>query len=192
MPDFPFVFAKMSSSLTGPFGDLVIGDSETIDWEVEAVVVIGREARNVKAGNAWDHIAGVTCGQDFSDRTIQWRTGPNRQTTLGKSLPGFGPTGPLLVTPDEYENPDDIELSCTVNGEERQHGRTADLIFDVPTLIEYLSAVTTLFPGDLIFTGTPEGVGIGRTPPLYLKAGDVVETFVHGAGSMRHVVKSHS
>jgi 2,4-didehydro-3-deoxy-L-rhamnonate hydrolase len=189
VPKHPFVFAKMASSLAGPYGDLIIRDSESIDWEVEAVVIIGRTARDVDAGAAWDYVAGVTCGQDFSDRAIQWRLGPNRQTTLGKSLPGFGRTGPLLVTPDEYENPDDIELSCTVNGEERQHGRTSELIFNVPTLIEYLTAVTTLFPGDLIFTGTPEGVGIGRTPPLYLKPGDVVESFVAKAGSMKHVVK---
>lgn len=190
VPAQPFVFAKMISSLAGPFGDLMIGDHRTVDWEVEAVVVIGRAARNVEAADAWDHVAGITAGQDFSDREIQSRLGPNSQPTLGKSLPGFGPTGPYLVTPSEYQNPDDIEIFCEVNGERRQHGRTSDLIFGVPKLVEYLSSVTRLSPGDLIFTGTPEGVGVGRVPPLYLQGGDIVETTVEKAGTMRHTVKA--
>jgi 2,4-diketo-3-deoxy-L-fuconate hydrolase len=187
VPAHPFTFTKTAAALAGPDGDLVI-DSETVDWEVELVVVIGKTADKVAAADAWDYVAGLTVGQDFSDRAVQNRLGPNSQPTLGKSRAGFGPTGPYLVTPDEFDNPDDLALSCTINGEVMQQGRTSELIFNVPALIEYLSAVLPLQPGDLVFTGTPAGVGIGRTPAVYLKPGDRVETTVEGIGTLHHTV----
>jgi 2,4-didehydro-3-deoxy-L-rhamnonate hydrolase len=186
VPSHPFVFTKTTAALAGPFGELPL-PSATIDWEVELVAVIGRTADTVRAEDAWAHIAGLTVGQDFSDREVQNRLGANSQPTLGKSRPGFAPTGPYLVTPDEFADPDDIPLSCVINGETVQSARTSELIFGVPRLVEYLSAVLPLQPGDLIFTGTPAGVGIGRTPAVYLRPGDVVETTVDGIGTIRQV-----
>ncbi|MFF2050309.1 fumarylacetoacetate hydrolase family protein [Leifsonia sp. NPDC058194] len=184
LPKYPFVFTKTAAALAGPFGDVVV-PSETIDWEVELVVVIGASAYKVSQDEAWEHVAGLTVGQDFSDRAIQGRLGPNTQPTLAKSLPGFAPTGPYLVTPDEFADRDDIPLWCTVNGEEMQRSTTAGLIFGVAELVSYLSQDIPLFPGDLIFTGTPAGVGFGRSPQIYLKPGDVVETGIEGIGTIR-------
>lgn len=186
VPSNPFVFSKLRSSIAGPNGDLTLF-SETVDWEVELVAVIGKKAWKVDKADAWDYVAGVTVGQDFSDREVQNRVGPNSQPTLGKSRPGFGPTGPWLVTTDEFADRNNIPLSCSINGEVVQNGTTAGLIFGVEELISYLSDVTELHPGDLIFTGTPAGVGIGQNPPRYLKEGDVVDTFIEGIGTMRHV-----
>ena len=127
------------------------------DWEVELVVIIGRTAAACPRA-AWNYVAGLSVGQDVSERILQMATTPP-QFSLGKSFPRFGPVGPWLVTPDEFTDPDDLELGCSINGEDMQKGRTGDMIFGVSELIEQLSAVTPLLPGDLIFTGTPSGVG---------------------------------
>ncbi|GAB3148321.1 fumarylacetoacetate hydrolase family protein [Amycolatopsis stemonae] len=184
LPDSPAVFTKFPSCLTGPTGEIALTGS-TVDWEVELVAVVGREARNVAAEHGWDHIAGLTAGQDLSDRTVQL-AGPAPQFSLGKSAPGFGPTGPWLVTPDEFADRDDLVLGCEVNGEPVQKGRTSDLIFPVPEIVARLSAILPLRPGDVIFTGTPAGVGMARSPQRFLTAGDELVTTVEGIGSMRH------
>jgi 2-keto-4-pentenoate hydratase/2-oxohepta-3-ene-1,7-dioic acid hydratase in catechol pathway len=155
---------------------------DTVDWEVELVVVIGRRADAVAASDAWWHVAGLTIGQDLSDRTLQFAAG--NQFSLGKSHRGFAPTGPWIVTTDELVDPDDLGLGCSVDGVERQNARTSDLIVGVAELVEYLSSVTTLLPGDLIFTGTPAGVGMGMSPPRYLRPGEVVESWIEGIGTM--------
>jgi 2,4-diketo-3-deoxy-L-fuconate hydrolase len=183
-PIAPTTFTKFPTCLTGPVGDVVL-TGDTVDWEVELVVVVGKLARGIDAGTAWDHVAGVTAGQDITDRQQQ-RLPPVPQFSLSKSHPGFGPIGPALVTPDELGDPDDLGLGCTLNGETVQLGRTRDLIFSVPELISRLSHNVTLLPGDLIFTGTPDGVGMARTPPAFLRAGDILESFVEGVGTLRH------
>jgi 2-keto-4-pentenoate hydratase/2-oxohepta-3-ene-1,7-dioic acid hydratase in catechol pathway len=182
-PEYPPTFTKFPSCIAGPYDELRL-PSEAVDWEVEVVVVIGRRSEGVATADAWNHIAGITVGQDISERHVQMRP-PVPQFSLGKSYPGFGPTGPMLVTPDEFDDPDDLELGCYLNGEQMQLGRTSDLIFPVPVLIEYLSSVVALLPGDLIFTGTPQGVGIGRQPARFLQPGDEITSFVTGVGSMR-------
>jgi 2-keto-4-pentenoate hydratase/2-oxohepta-3-ene-1,7-dioic acid hydratase in catechol pathway len=187
-PEVPPVFTKFVSSFTGPVSDLVL-PTETVDWEAELVIVLGRAATNVSTEDAWDHIAGLTAGQDFSERTLQL-AGPAPQFSLGKSYPGFAPQGPWLVTVDELDDPTDLAISCSVNGTTVQNGRTSDLIFSIPALVEHLSSVTTLLPGDVIFTGTPGGVGGGRKPPWFLKPGDVVETSIEGIGTLRQVCLS--
>jgi len=149
------------------------------------VVVMGVASTRVAEADAWRHVAGLTIGQDLSDRVVQMQP-PVPQFSLGKSFPGFGPTGPWLVTPDDLDDPDDLGLGCSVNGEPMQDGRTSDLIFSVPELIAYLSGVVTLYPGDLIFTGTPSGVGVGRQPPRFLSVGDELTTHIEGIGEMHH------
>lgn len=181
VPSVPATFTKFPTSITGPAAEVAL-PGPTVDWEVELVVVIGHRAEHVAAADAWWHVAGLTLGQDLSDRTMQFAAG--NQFSLGKSHRGFAPTGPWIVTPDELTDPDDIAIGCSVNGEEVQSGRTGDLVFPVPRLIEELSAVVTLLPGDLIFTGTPSGVGMGMSPPRYLDPGDVVESWGEGIGTM--------
>jgi 2,4-didehydro-3-deoxy-L-rhamnonate hydrolase len=157
-----------------------------VDWEVELVVVIGHRCDRVPERAAWSHIAGVMVGQDLSERQLQL-SGPAPQFSLGKSFPGFGPVGPELVTVDELANPDDLALGCRLEGGEiLQNGSTRDLIFAVPELIARLSAVCPLLPGDLIFTGTPAGVGGGRTPPKFLQPGDVLVSWIDGVGELRN------
>jgi 2-keto-4-pentenoate hydratase/2-oxohepta-3-ene-1,7-dioic acid hydratase in catechol pathway len=185
LPEYPPVFTKFLSSFTGPHGQIPL-PSATVDWEAELVVVIGKEAHDLDSTeNGWDYVAGLTVGQDLSDRVVQLRD-QIPQLSLGKSFPGFSPTGPWLVTPDEFANPDDVELGCAVNGDTKQKGRTSDLHFSVPALIAELSTVVVLYPGDVIFTGTPSGVGFTRTPPVYLAAGDELVTTIEGIGEMRH------
>lgn len=184
LPDEPVVFTKYVSSFTGPGGDIALSPGN-VDWEVELVAVIGTGGRHIPAERGWAHVAGLTVGQDISDRTTQFAA-PPAQFGLGKSYPGFSPIGPLLVTPDEFADPDDLEIGCSINGEGVQKSRTSDLIFPVPELVARLSAIVTLLPGDVIFTGTPSGVGVGRTPPRFLAAGDVLETWGEGIGRMRH------
>jgi 2-keto-4-pentenoate hydratase/2-oxohepta-3-ene-1,7-dioic acid hydratase in catechol pathway len=181
----PPVFTKFPSCITGPFGDVTLPADGHTDWEVELVVVIGRRAVGVAAADAWRVVAGLTVGQDLSERILQMAATPP-QFSLGKSLPGFGPIGPCLVTVDEFDNPDDVEITCSVNGQEVQRGHTRDLIFGVPALIEYLSNVMPLLPGDIIFTGTPAGVGMGRDPQVFLKPGDELVTSIERIGEMRH------
>lgn len=184
IPEVPLVFTKFPSSVGGPFGVVELSGPE-VDWEVEVVVVIGKGGRRIPASEAWAHVAGITGGQDLSDRAVQKRPADNPQHSLGKSFPGYSSIGPFLVTPDEFANPDDIALSCSLNGEEVQNSTTADLIFSVPDLIEYLSHIIVLQPGDLIFTGTPSGIGAVRNPPRFLTAKDVITSSVSGAGQLR-------
>ena len=181
VPEVPATFTKFPSSLSGPF-DPIPCEGPTLDWEVELVVVIGRTARSVHAANAWDVVAGLTVGQDISERTMQFAAGG--QFSLGKSYEGFGPVGPWLVTPDEVPDPNDLRLRCWVNDVLVQDDRTTDMVFTVPSLIERLSAITTLWPGDLVFTGTPAGVGITAQPPRFLAVGDVVRSEIDGIGAI--------
>jgi 2-keto-4-pentenoate hydratase/2-oxohepta-3-ene-1,7-dioic acid hydratase in catechol pathway len=182
-PDRPATFTKFPTCLTGPFADVTL-PSANVDWEVELVAVIGVKAHRVSAEKGWDHVAGLTVGQDISERVVQW--GGGGQFSLGKSFPGFGPTGPWVVTPDELANPDDLELGCKVNDEVMQSSRTSDMVFSVPRLVAELSAILPLMPGDLIFTGTPAGVGAVRKPPRFLKPGDVVTSHIEGIGTIRN------
>jgi 2,4-diketo-3-deoxy-L-fuconate hydrolase len=183
-PQFPPTFTKFPTCLTGAFTDVVVA-GDAVDYEVELVVVIGRRAERVIRADAWSHVAGLAVGQDLTERAVQQRP-PVPQFSLSKSFPGFGPVGPWLVTVDEFADPDDLELSCTVNGELRQRSRTSDLIFSVPELIEIISAITPMLPGDVIFTGTPSGVGVARTPPVFLQPGDELVSTIEGIGTMVH------
>ena len=183
VPRIPATFTKFPTCLTGPYADVTL-PSTYVDWEVELVVVIGRRAHLVSEGDAWSHVAGVTVGQDLSERVVQRAAG--RQFSLGKSYPGFGPTGPWLVTVDELDDPDDLALQCTLDDEVVQSARTGDMIVAVPGLIRVLSEVVALLPGDVIFTGTPSGVGVARDPRRYLAPGQVVESRIAGIGTMRN------
>nr|MDT0657185.1 fumarylacetoacetate hydrolase family protein [Micromonospora sp. DSM 115978] len=189
-PTSPMVFTKFPSCLTGPNGDIVLS-GEQVDWEIELVAVIGRTASRVPPEDAWGYVAGLTIGQDLSDREVQMRGAPP-QFSLGKSFPGFGPVGPWLTTLDEIKEPDQLDLTCAINGEPMQVGNTRDMVFPIPELVAYLSGVCPLQPGDLIFTGTPPGVGLGRRPPRYLVPGDVLESRIEGLGGMRHRLVSAS
>ncbi len=183
VPDVPATFTKFPASLSGPFDDIeIVGDA--VDWEVELVVVIGRIADRVPEAEAWSRVAGLTVGQDVSDRTLQFAAGA--QFSLGKSRRGYGPMGPFVVTPDELAEPDDLVLGCSVDGEVVQDARTSDLVFNVPRLIAELSSVLCLFPGDVIFTGTPAGVGFTRQPPRALRPGNMLESWIEGIGRIRN------
>ncbi|HEU4849426.1 MAG TPA: fumarylacetoacetate hydrolase family protein [Terrimesophilobacter sp.] len=184
IPDSPVVFTKYQSALTGPNTTVRLPPGGHTDWETELVVVVGRKASAVSEDDAWGHVAGLTIGQDLSERITQ-RSGPAPQFGLGKSFAGFAPTGPWIVTPDEFADPDDLGLGCSINGVEMQDGRTSSFIFGVPRLISYLSSIVTLLPGDLIFTGTPSGVGMGRDPQVWLKPGDELVTWIEGIGELR-------
>jgi len=186
VPDSPAVFTKFPTCLTGPTAPIEL-PSTTVDWEVELVVVIGRRADQVSEEKAWSHVAALTVGQDISERTVQL-AGPVPQFSLGKSFPGFGPLGPWLVTPDELADPDDLPLGCSLDGRVLQQARTSDMIFAVPELVARLSAVCPLLPGDVIFTGTPPGVGMARTPQEFLRPGTVLHSYVGGIGEMRNPV----
>jgi len=183
IPSVPATFTKFPSSLTGPFDDVEIPNG-AVDWEVELVAVVGRQADRVTEADAWDHIAGLTVGQDISDRVLQFAAGS--QFSLGKSRRGFGPLGPWVVTPDEFADPDNLALGCSIDGETLQAARTSDLVFGLPALVAELSAITPLWPGDVIFTGTPSGIGATRTPARFLQAGEVLETWVEGIGTIRN------
>ncbi len=187
IPEEPIVFAKLPSALCGPSDDIVIPRGRVrVDWEAELVVVIGRRGKHIESDQAWSYVAGVTCGQDISDREEQFRA--LRQFTVAKSYDTFAPIGPVLVTPDELPDPDDLAIRCRLDGEEVQASRTSDFIFGVPALLEWVSRYVTLEPGDLLFTGTPGGVGDSRQPPRYLTPGTVVETEIEGVGVMRNRV----
>lgn len=185
LPAAPMVFAKVASCLTGPTDDIVLA-SDTTDYEAELVLVIGSEARDVPAVSAWDVVAGVMVGQDVSDRELQ-NAGQRPQFTLGKSHDTYGPTGPYVVSTDLLADRNALPIRCEVNGEERQRDTTANLLFDVPALIAYLSSQLTLRPGDLIFTGTPSGVGLPTGN--FLRSGDVVRTVIDGVGELVNRVR---
>ncbi|MFI8003508.1 fumarylacetoacetate hydrolase family protein [Streptomyces sp. NPDC086010] len=180
----PPVFTKFATSISGPVTEVTLPPGGHTDWEIELVVVIGVRAHRVPAGDAWSHVAGLTVGQDISERVTQLE-GPSPQFSLGKSFPGFAPIGPSLVTPDALDDPDDLGLRCTVNGEEVQKSRTSDLIFSVPELLARLSSVMPLLPGDVVFTGTPAGVGLGRDPQRWLAPGDELVSTIEGIGELR-------
>ena len=180
LPEAPLVFTKFPGCLTGPVATVEMA-SDTTDYEAELVVVIGDTVRNVAAADAWNVVAGLTIGQDLSDRELQ-NAGERPQFSLAKSHDGYGPTGPLIVSPDLLDDPDALDVRCFVNGEQRQSDTTHNLIFSVPVLVEYLSRMMTLHAGDLIFTGTPEGVGLATGN--YLRSGDVVRTTISGLGEL--------
>ena len=184
LPDEPLVFTKYASSFTGPTGDITLSPGN-VDWEVELVAVLAEGGRRIPEARGWDHVAGLCIGQDVSDRVIQFAA-PPAQFGMGKSCPGYAPIGPALVSVDEFENPDDLELGCSVNGEQMQKSRTSQMVFSVPTLIAKLSAIVDLLPGDVIFTGTPAGVGVGQDPPRFLKHGDELRTWCEGVGELSH------
>lgn len=183
LPPAPLTFTKFPSCLAGPTADIELS-GDTVDWEVEIVVVIGKGGRRIPSSQAWSHVAGLTLGQDVSDRKVQ-TTGKPPQFSLGKSFDGYGPIGPAVVSVDSFPDPDDIGLWCDVSGERMQESRTSNLIFSVPYLVEYLSGICTLVPGDLIFTGTPDGVGMARG--RLLKAGDVIDSGAEVIGALRNV-----
>ncbi|MEY3643388.1 MAG: hypothetical protein RLZZ207_82 [Bacteroidota bacterium] len=181
VPEAPILFMKASSSLCGPFDPIYIPrNSVQTDWEVELAVVIGKRAKYVTKENAYDYIAGYCVHNDVSERDFQLRQGG--QWTKGKSADHFAPLGPYLVTKDEIPDPHQLSIWLEVNGELLQNSNTGDLIFDIPTLVSYVSNYMTLLPGDIISTGTPSGVGMGLKEPRYLKASDRVRLGIEGLG----------
>jgi 2,4-diketo-3-deoxy-L-fuconate hydrolase len=184
VPEKPIFFVKATSSINGPFDDVIVPTNyTTVDYEVELALVIGKRGKRVSKSSALAHVAGYLICNDVTERTAQQKEGS--QWFRGKSFDTFCPLGPYLVTADEVSNPHALELVCKVDGETRQKGTTADFIFDIPTLIEFISRNITLEPGDVITTGTPAGVGHGMKPPTYLRAGQVMELEVTGLGRQR-------
>jgi len=184
LPKTPMVFTEFPSCLAGPSADVVLS-SAFVDWEVELVVVVGRGGWHIPEERALEHVAGYCVGQDISDRRLQFSDKPP-QFCLGKSLDGFGPTGPAVVSLDEFADPNDLALTCDVAGERMQDARTSDMIFGVPTLVAYLARHCTLEPGDLIFTGTPSGVGSTRNPRRYLRADEEIVSTIERIGTLRN------
>lgn len=186
VPDgLPPVFTKFPSALTGPYGTVALPSGGSTDWEVEVVAVVGRAMHRVAQDEVPEHLAGLTVGQDLSERQLQL-SGEAPQFSLGKSYPGFAPVGPWLVTLDELPALDDLRLGCAVDDEVVQDGHTSHLLLSIPQVVSRLSQVVTLRPGDLVFTGTPDGVGMGRTPARFLRPGQTLRTWVDGIGEMRH------
>jgi len=188
-PPRPLIFAKFPSSVIGPGEAITWSESITkeVDWEVELAVIIGRRARHVSEEDALKHVFGYTIANDVSARDLQLRT--DGQWTRGKSLDTFCPLGPVIVTRDEIEDPQNLSLSTKVNDEVMQEGNTKDMIFNVAYLIHYLSKHFTLEPADIILTGTPPGVGEGRDPKVYLKDGDIVTCTIDGIGELTNPCK---
>ena len=186
LPEYPNVFTKATTAVTGPFADIPRDStiSAQLDWEVELAVVIGRRGRQILRQDALAHVFGYTILNDVSARDIQHL--PGLQWFQGKSLDESSPMGPWLVTADEVADPQRLTLSLRVNGDTKQHDSTAHMLFDVATIIATLSRVLTLEPGDIIATGTPAGVGFGRTPKEFLLPGDVMESEIEGIGMMRN------
>jgi 2-keto-4-pentenoate hydratase/2-oxohepta-3-ene-1,7-dioic acid hydratase in catechol pathway len=182
-PDDPLVFTKFPSCITGPVSTVRLPPGK-VDWEIEVVAVIGRGGSDLTRAQAWDAVAGLTIGQDLSERVTQ-SAGRPPQFSLGKSFPGFGPIGPVVVTPDEFPDRDDVGFECLLDRETVQSGRTAEMIFPVGDLVSRLSGICPLLPGDLIFTGTPAGVGNRRTPPRYLQPGETLVSRVEQIGEIR-------
>src|SRR5258708_38173979 len=179
----PLTFTKFPSCIAGPDADIPLS-GDMVDWEVEIVAVIGDEVAHVAVDDAWAVVAGHTLGQDISDRAVQM-TGVPPQFCLGKSFANYGPIGPALVSIDAFADPDDLALWCDVAGERMQAARTSQLIFSIPTVVAYLSSICRLYPGDVIFTGTPSGVGMARG--RYLAAGEVVVSGAEVIGELRNV-----
>ncbi|WP_373499720.1 fumarylacetoacetate hydrolase family protein [Desulfococcus sp.] len=187
-PPAPLLFAKAPSSLTGPTDPILLPEtSGQVDWEVELAVVIGKAGKRIDRRDAFLHIAGFTVMNDVSGREAQFGDG---QWFRGKSFDTFAPLGPAIVTPDEIPDITELRLETRVNGQVMQTGTTRDLIFDIPAIIAYISRDITLWPGDIISTGTPAGVGIFRDPPVTLRDGDVVECSIEGIGTLRNRVRA--
>lgn len=187
IPEHPILFFKANSAIVGPNDKVMMPRGSThTDWEVELGVVIGKAAKYVSKENALDYVAGYCIVNDVSERHFQ--TQLTGQWTKGKSPDTFGPTGPWLVTKDEVPDPQNLSMSCDVNGKRMQTGTTSTMIFTVAEIIEHLSHLFTLHPGDVISTGTPPGVGMGMKPPTYLKVGDVMELDIEGLGRQRQEV----
>ena len=187
IPTVPVIFTKASTAVSGPFDEVAVDRAATqqVDWEVELGVVIGRSGRNIAKADALSHVFGYTVINDLSARDLQQQ---HLQWFKGKSLDGFCPMGPMIVTADEFGDPQNKRLQLRVNGTTKQDGSTANMIFPVDAIIEWLSKGLTLEAGDVIATGTPEGVGMGRTPQEFLQSGDVVETEVEGIGVLRNKI----
>jgi 2-keto-4-pentenoate hydratase/2-oxohepta-3-ene-1,7-dioic acid hydratase in catechol pathway len=185
VPDIPVFFTKASTSASGPYEPIPWDQSATtqVDYEAELGVIVGAGGKNIRRDGALDHVFGYTVINDVSARDLQFG---HKQWFKGKSLDGFCPMGPVIVTADEFGDPQKKRITLRVNGETRQDATTGDMIFPVNIILEYLSQAMTVEPGDIIATGTPEGVGLGRTPPEYLKDGDVVETEIEGIGVLRN------
>ena len=183
LPESPLVFTKFPSCLAGATDNVEL-NSDFADYEAELVVVIGTAGRSISPTNAWNHVMGLTVGQDISDRALQFAAKPPH-FDLGKSRDTYGPCGPAVVSTDLIADPSNLRITCDINGERRQSGNTGQLIFDIATLISYLSEILTLEVGDLIFTGTPEGIGASNGE--FLAAGDVIETSIEGLGKLRNV-----
>lgn len=183
LPETPAVFTKFASSLTGADVEVALPGDE-VDWEVELVAVISRGGRNIDRTDALSHVAGYMVGQDLSERHLQFLGGGAPQFSLAKSYAGFAPVGPWITSSDEVADSGVLNMSCVRGDEVLQLGNTRNLVFDLPFLIEHLSSVVELLPGDLIFTGTPDGVGYGRDPQSYLVSGDVVVSRIEGLGAI--------
>ena len=185
IPEHPQLFIRLANSLVGHGAPIIVPKiSRELDYEVELAVVIGRGGRHIPKARALAHVAGYTCFHDASVRDIQL----THSLDAGKNFIGTGPCGPWLVTRDEIADPAKLDVKTRLNGKELQNGNSSDLIFDIPTLIAYISSFTPLVPGDIISTGTPQGVGFTRKPPIWLKPGDVVEIEVEGIGVLRNPV----
>jgi len=194
LPDYPVVFAKGPNCLAGPGDPIFIPTNARgvkIDYEGELVIVIGKFCRNVTRQDALSHVAGYTCGNDVGARDWQLKLGGG-QWCRGKSFDTFAPLGPCLVTRDALPNPGALRIQTVLNGRTMQDGNTRDMIFDVPALVAFLSESTTLFPGTVIMTGTPAGVGMGRTPPVWMKTGDEVSVIVEGIGTLTNPVRAEA
>ncbi len=187
-PEEPILFSKYSTSLIG-HGEMIIlpSVSQQVDYEAELVVVIGRSGRHIPRKRAFEHVGGYAVGHDVSARDWQLNK-PGKQWMAGKTFDTFAPVGPVLVTPDEVPDPHKLGIRLRLNGQTMQESNTSQLIFGVDELIAYLSQVFTLTPGDLIFTGTPPGVGMARKPPVWLKPGDTVEVEIDQLGTLRNTV----
>jgi len=187
-PDRPVIFTKFTTSIVGPGDEIVWSPQLTaeVDYEAELAAVIGKTARHVSRDDALDYVAGYTCSNDVSARDIQFR---QQQWHQGKSYDTFCPMGPWLVTKDEIPDPNALAVKLTLNGTVLQDSNTDNLIFNVPTLVSRISSAMTLLPGDVISTGTPAGVGVFRDPKILLKAGDYMETFVEGIGTLKNHVR---
>jgi len=183
-PKYPLVFTKFANSLAGPAEPVEL-PTPGVDYEAELVVVLGKGGHRIPEADAWSYVAGLMAGQDLSEREVQHR-GPMQQFSLGKSFPGFSPCGPAVVTADELATPNDLAIKAYIGDEVLQESRTGDLIFSIPRLIAYISAICPFSSGDLIFTGTPEGVGMGHTPPRWLRPGETLVTEIEGLGRLEN------
>ena len=190
LPEFPVIFNKATTCMNGPYDDIPYDAnvSTKIDWEVELTVVIGRSGKNISTDEAMNYVFGYTIMNDISARDMQR---DHKQFFKGKSLDGSAPMGPCIVTADSLPDPHSLRLTSRVNGVTKQDGHTSDMIFNVPATIYHMSRGMTLLAGDIIATGTPEGVGFARTPPEFLKPGDVVECEVEGIGTIRNRISAN-